>query len=294
MISGGAGSWATSKRVVACHGVTNTILLFADTLMEDEDLYRFLIDGVQNTLGISLGQDVVDDSRIERIPPIGTSERRDYITDLAHRASRTPYFKWIVDGRDPWGVFREGRYIGNSRVDPCSLQLKRQLMRRWIERNVDETTATCYIGIDWSEEHRFTKSKKYWKPWTIRAPMCDPPYLSKEQVLDWMRSEDIRPPRLYDMGFAHNNCGGFCIKAGQGHFKQLLEKMPERFAYHEAREQDMRSMLGKDVTILRQSRNGQTYNLSLKDLRHQVEHGETIDTYDIGGCGCLTPEEGSE
>lgn len=41
MFSGGAGSYAAAKRVVAEHGPANTLLIFADTKMEDEDLYRF-------------------------------------------------------------------------------------------------------------------------------------------------------------------------------------------------------------------------------------------------------------
>lgn len=40
--SGGVGSWAVAKRVIARHGAENTTLLFTDTLIEDSDLYRFL------------------------------------------------------------------------------------------------------------------------------------------------------------------------------------------------------------------------------------------------------------
>lgn len=42
MFSGGAGSWAAAKRVAERHGTADLTLLFTDTLMEDEDLYRFL------------------------------------------------------------------------------------------------------------------------------------------------------------------------------------------------------------------------------------------------------------
>jgi len=41
MFSGGITSWAAAKRVAAEHGADNTLLLFTDTKMEDEDLYRF-------------------------------------------------------------------------------------------------------------------------------------------------------------------------------------------------------------------------------------------------------------
>ncbi len=66
--------------------------------------------------------------------------------------------------------------------------------------------------------------------------------------------EGIAPPRLYAMGFPHNNCGGFCVKAGQAHFALLLRTMPERYAYHEAKENELRAELGWRQTILRDAR----------------------------------------
>ena len=40
MFSSGIGSWGAGKRVAAKHGKENTILLFMDTKIEDEDNYR--------------------------------------------------------------------------------------------------------------------------------------------------------------------------------------------------------------------------------------------------------------
>ncbi len=52
MMSGGAGSFAAAKRVLA--GKPNHVtLLFCDTLIEDEDLYRFL-DDIEDHLGIPI------------------------------------------------------------------------------------------------------------------------------------------------------------------------------------------------------------------------------------------------
>ncbi|MFC0213886.1 hypothetical protein ACFFK0_15755 [Paenibacillus chartarius] len=47
MYSGGIGSWAVAKRVVQQFGSDRLALLFADTRMEDEDLYRFLEESAQ-------------------------------------------------------------------------------------------------------------------------------------------------------------------------------------------------------------------------------------------------------
>ena len=51
MYSGGIGSWAAAKRVAEQHGTDRLIMLFADTLQEDEDLYRFVIESCKNVGG---------------------------------------------------------------------------------------------------------------------------------------------------------------------------------------------------------------------------------------------------
>ena len=256
MFSGGAGSWAAGRRVVERHGPEDTRLLFADTLMEDEDLYRFLEEAAA-----------------------------DIGAELIH----------LTEGRTPWEVFFDERFLGNSRVDPCSKILKRKFLRRWLEANYpDPDEVVIYLGIDWTEEHRYDRARPYWEPYKIEAPLCDEPLLDKAQVLDLMRSRGIKPPRLYDLGFPHNNCGGFCIKAGQAQFKRLLETMPERYAYHEGKEQEIRSYLNKDVAILIDRRGGGRKPLTLKDFRLRlVDEGE-FDPLDWGGCGCFSPDDGDD
>ena len=253
MFSGGVGSWATAKFVVNAMGPDDRLsLLFADTLMEDPDLYRFLDDAAAN-----VGGELVK----------------------------------ISDGRDVWQVFRDVRYLGNTRIDPCSFHLKRKLMRKWLEDNCDPAETVCYIGIDAGEEHRYTKAKKYWEPWAVEAPLIEHGILFKSVLMDMLADEGIEPPSLYGMGFPHNNCGGFCIKAGIGHFKLLLATMPERYAYHEAKEQEMREYLGKDVAILRDRSGGKVRPLTLRELRERVEAQQTLpDEDDIGGCNCVNPD----
>ncbi len=121
--------------------------------------------------------------------------------------------------------------------------------------------------------------------------MCDPPYIDKAQVLSALRAAGIEPPRLYGMGFPHNNCGGFCIKQGMAGFRHLLEVFPERYAYHEGREQELREFLGKDVAILRDRAGGTTTPLTLSTLREQIEAGAENEqlALDWGGCGCFSP-----
>lgn len=261
MFSGGAASWLTAKRVVEREYAPGdyVTLLFADTMMEDEDLYRFLDEAAANVL-----------------EPIGAVGGELYK---------------LQEGRDPWEVFFDERYLGNTRIDPCSKILKRQLMRKHLEANFKPEHTVVYLGLDWTEGHRFDRAAPFWEPWVVKAPLQAPPHLDKEQIVGALATEGIAAPRLYAAGFPHNNCGGFCIKAGQAHFKLLLSWNRERYLYHERREQELREYLDKDIAILRDRTGGKTRPLTLRELRRRVEAEEKIDEGDWGGCGCFSPTE---
>ena len=57
----------------------------------------------------------------------------------------------VTEGRTPWDVFRDVRFLGNSRVDPCSRVLKREPLRKWLVENTDPSECTIYLGIGWDE-----------------------------------------------------------------------------------------------------------------------------------------------
>lgn len=244
--SGGACSFWAASRVIERHGREGVTLLFADTRMEDEDLYRFNRDASAH-LGIPLTV--------------------------------------ISDGRTPWEVFRAEGMMGNSRVDMCSRILKRELLDRWHRENCLEMTTTLYVGLDWTEEHRLHRLRARKPDWRIEAPMCEEPLWDKCRMMEELTKIGITPPRLYRLGFPHNNCGGFCIKAGQAHFAHLLRVLPDRFAFHEAQEQGMRETLG-DVSVMKDRRGGTVATLTLRQLRERIAAGEEFDRHEWGGCGC--------
>jgi len=110
-------------------------------------------------------------------------------------------------------------------------------------------------------------------------------------MIKWAQSEGLATPRLYDLGFSHNNCGGGCVRAGQGQFKHLLDVMPKRFAIWEEKEAEMAEFLGKPVSILKETVNGVARALPLSELRRRSEmEPAMIDRLDIGGCGCFVEE----
>lgn len=252
MFSGGAGSWGAAKRIAERHGTDELTLLFADTLIEDEDLYRYLGEAAANVGG-----------------------------ELVR----------IAEGRDPWQVFFDRRFLGNSRIDPCSAVLKRDYMRAWLEEHCEPEETVVYLGFDWSEIHRAERAAGYWDPWRVESPLCDRPYLEKSELLTELKAQGIEPPRLYGLGFSHNNCGGFCIKAGQAQFEHLLRVMPERYRYHEGREQELREYLDKDVAILTETVRGEVRPLTLRAFRERLERQpELFDASAWGACSCFDGE----
>lgn len=293
--SGGLTSWMTAKRVVEKYGAENVVLLFTDTLIEDEDLYRFLLESSQELFGI-YDKGLIEEAK--KIPPVDfktMDDRKDFLKELSKKArGHNPNLVWISDGRDPWDVFRDEKWIGNSQIAHCSYRLKQNTAEDWIKSNYKPEECVLYLGIDWMEEHRTKAPIRNWKPYEVRFPMCNPPYLTKVEFIKELEDLNIKPPRLYGMDFIHNNCGGFCVRGGQGHFINLLKKNRRLFLYHEQKEQEMRDFLGRDdVAILRRQRNKVRRAFPLRQLREEYEAKNTdhIDMDDIGGCGCFVDEE---
>lgn len=255
MFSSGAGSAVAAKRVADIYGTDGLVLLFADVNMEHPDNYRFLREASGWVGG--------------RLVIIGN------------------------DGRTIWDVFREQRFLGNTRVDLCSRVLKREPMRAWLEANCDPATTTVHLGFDISEEHRIHRAAPHWEPWQVEAPLCWEPVIWKDQAIATLAAAGIEPPLLTRQGFPHANCGGGCVKAGVGQFRRLLSLAPDTYAEWERQEQAMRDHLGKDIAILRDRRGGTTKPLTLRALRERIEAEDDatllalLDTDEGDSCNCM-------
>jgi hypothetical protein len=245
--SGGACSFWAAHRVVKKYGPENVTLLFADTKMEDEDLYRFLMESA-TYLGAQL--------------------------------------EIVCDGRTPWDLFEAEDMMGNSRVARCSKVLKQEVLDAWLARHRAEMTTTLHLGLDWTEGNRLERARLRLPNWRVEAPMMDEPIWDKSRMLCELTKIGIAVPLLYILGFPHNNCGGFCVKAGQAHFAHLFQTKPELYAFHEAKEQAFRDRTGKDVSIMKDRTGGETRPLTLRALRFRIEAGEEFDRLEWGGCGC--------
>ena len=128
----------------------------------------------------------------------------------------------------------------------------------------------------------------------MESPLTKPPYRAKQEVITELEAFGIKPPRLYSLGFPHNNCGGMCVKAGIKQFILLYRTMPGRYKWHEQQEKELQASLGKDVTILQETRNGIKRRLPLETLRRRIESedSEQLAPFDDwGGCGCFSDIE---
>lgn len=252
MCSGGLISHAAAGRAVVRYGADAVTGLFADTRIEDPDLYRFLGETTRH-LGIKL------------------------VT--------------VCDGRTPWQVFRDQKFIGNSRVDPCSKILKRKLMERWVDEHCPRGTILVY-GLDWSERHRIDGTKadpghrgrtlaRGYVPW---YPMDEKPYLTKADIIAELHASDIEEPRLYKLGFPHNNCGGFCVKMGLAQARRLLEVLPDRYRQHEEEERRTMAENPKARPFLRFRSKGRTRGVTMAEFRRIAEQQPSL--FDDHGWGC--------
>ncbi|KJY32152.1 hypothetical protein [Streptomyces sp. NRRL S-495] len=233
--SGGIGSFAAAVRVAERYGTDDLVLLIADAGFEDEDLWRFAED-TGRLLGVPLTR--------------------------------------VADGRNPLEVFADKRFLGNNRLAPCSLELKIKPCRRWLEANANPADTVLYIGIDSSarDRRRIRAIARGWRPWRTSYPLCSrwEAARTKDELLQEARDLGVDPPRLYGLGFEHNNCAGRCVRAGKRQWLHTLEVFPERYAEVEAFEESFRARHG-DYAILKEQRNKVVRPLTLRELRLRAE-----------------------
>jgi hypothetical protein len=227
--SGGMGSFAEAKACVDKFGKENVTLLFADTMMEDDDLYRFKDECVA-----FLDCELVT----------------------------------LADGRTPFEVFKDVKFMGNSVVDPCSRILKREPLIKWFITNYSVDEAHMHLGIDYSEGHRLVGVQKRMVPYIYRSTLVEDGRIIHK---DFSEQFGIKRPRLYEWKLGHNNCGGFCIKAGLGHYKALYET------------------IGSVYPFLKKTENKVLRRLTLKRYREEYLEPRLVsleDSQEYGGCGC--------
>lgn len=272
IISMSGGLASAAAAFIAAKQGTDFHMFFADTKIEDDDLHRFLYDVEQ------------------------------YLNKPIIRLS---------DGRDPWDVFVDVSQIGSSRAASCSKVLKTQQIKKFCDA-VFPADTPIILGMYPDEAERLQRAQQNWNPRPVRSLLIEqrvyPGDVEKMICVD----AGIKKPRLYEMGFPHNNCGGMCVRAGQGQFARLLEMRPAFYARQEQRNEWARKQIiaqtidrmkrgvykGKadnpfDAAggFIRVTRNGETEYLHMKEFRERVQSGQLKPArYEMGGCGCFVDD----
>lgn len=268
MMSGGLSSYETLKRTIARYGVANVVALFANTHFEDKDLYRFLKEAAAH-----LQVEIVEVSDPQK--------------------------------RNPFEVFFDVGFLGNSRLAPCSKLLKQLPAMLWLIENCDPANTIVYIGIGWNEMPRipgirsghshsikgchksaycqglFTEDGRLPGPgcknllpeadaWRVEFILTKPPYFDQQKVIAELVAVGIAEPAMYREGYQHNNCQGLCVRAGQAQWALTLQIHPDRFAYAEEQENRFRREKHPDAAILRDWKDGGR-PLPLTEFRERIE-----------------------
>lgn len=94
--------------------------------------------------------------------------------------------------------------------------LKSRQAKKWIKEHYKADECVLYLGIDWTEVHRCEAIVKNWQPYKVEFPMCQKPLLTKMDMQEELKKIGIEVPRLYRLGFSHNNCGRVLLQSRAG------------------------------------------------------------------------------
>jgi 3'-phosphoadenosine 5'-phosphosulfate sulfotransferase (PAPS reductase)/FAD synthetase len=212
-----------------------------DTLIEDDDNYRFLDEMEARWL------DVYELSEVER----------------------------IAEGRTPYEV--HDNYVPSQKRARCTYMLKIQPFTRYVSDLGGDIT--IHIGYDFAEVHRCEATEKAYNRlgWSVDFPLLWRPLEHRPYVQVCRDDWGIEPPRMYELGYTHANCGGACVKQGLGDWRRTLANFPERYEQVEKWERDMRDHpVRQAYAILRDQSNGTVTAKTLEELRGEVEAGAKV------------------
>ena len=249
--STGLSSAICVERVYERYGAEPMRIVFMDTLIEDGDNYRFKREMYERWHG--MGIEIVD----------------------------------LVEGRDPYRVSSDQSIISNQKIAPCTFRLKIEPFVKHL-KSIDGDI-TIHIGYDYSEVHRTEATTRNYEKrgWLVDYPLLWKPYemrpYQKVARDDW----NVEPPRMYQMGYSHANCGGMCVKQGQGDWIRTLINFSDRFALVDQWEKERRDHpVRKNYAILRDQSNGQVRPMTLEKLRIRYESSKQLSLFDSNN-GCV-------
>lgn len=229
--SGGLMSWGAAKLACDKYGPGNVLLLFADTGVESDGTYRFILQGA-NALGASL---------------------------QLIRANAGGVYK------TPWDICSEAGFLPDWRMPLCSAYLKQKPLDSWMREHLSED-CLIVIGFSIEEQERIDRIRKrnprtpYW------FPLAERPYTSVCDIRKWLAEYGIEASELYDKGANHANCNGACFQMSASSWARLIETNKPLFDKWRDKEAAFIAEKKRPATILRKA--GQPYTLAQLEADH--------------------------
>lgn len=188
----------------------------------------------------------------------------------------------VAEGRTLWEVAEDVRFIPNSKTGQCSRILKREPFANLMGEYQPDLVV---YGFSAEEPERAARKARE-SEFPCWFPLLDRPIVCGGDAKRIIADMGIEIPALYRRGYEHNNCGGFCFKAGQRQFAHLLRDNRCLYLWHEEREQEMRKLLGKDVSIMKDRTGGMTRPLTMMEFRLRLEKNPSLFDETDGGAAC--------
>tara|TARA_Y100000593_G_scaffold95096_1_gene199568 strand:- start:3538 stop:4290 length:753 start_codon:yes stop_codon:yes gene_type:complete len=124
--------------------------------------------------------------------------------------------------KDHYDVFKKAKYLYGIQGSRCTLELKKKLRIKY-QRPDD----IHIFGYTLEEKARAKKFESFNPELYVDWILIDK-QLAKKDCLGIIWQSNIKMPKLYDMGYDHNNCIG-CIKGGMGYWNKIRKDFPEHF-----------------------------------------------------------------
>jgi hypothetical protein len=207
-VSSGVPSALTAIEVIKqYHGISPIELVFADTLVEHDDNYRFLM---------------------------ALTEYTGYAVTVLSR------------GKSPMDLMREQNVIFTQVFAPCTRILKLEPIFEHVESiQAQGYQVVMHIGYDLGDQKkgRLESTTHNWqsKGVIVQYPLVDALVVDPMSELKRL---GVSPTLTYNWGLKHANClskeQGGCVKFGQADMIKVLEHNPEGYAARELLEFDIR------------------------------------------------------
>ena len=118
-------------------------------------------------------------------------------------------------------VFRSG-YLNGIYGAKCTTELKKKLRLEF-----QKPDDIHIFGYTVEEKKRAEKFENY-NPELFVDWILIEKKITKENCLGMLWKSGIELPKMYDLGYNHNNCIG-CVKGGKGYWNKIRKDFPEHF-----------------------------------------------------------------